>query len=55
MMNGLKRTIIGMVSIALLSFVTMGCNTIKGLGKDMEKAGKAIEKKAERVEKKLEK
>jgi predicted small secreted protein len=25
-----------------------GCNTMKGLGKDMEKAGEAIQKKADR-------
>jgi predicted small secreted protein len=27
-----------------------GCETMKGLGKDMEKAGEAIQKKADRKE-----
>lgn len=42
-----------MKRIAILVLMTWavaltGCNTMKGLGKDVEKAGEAIQKKADR-------
>jgi len=39
------------IAIALLviwGVAVTGCETMKGLGKDMEKAGEAIQKKADR-------
>ena len=32
--------------IGLLSLVVAGCNTMKGVGKDIEKGGEAIQKAA---------
>ncbi len=46
----MKKFII--VSITAM-FVLTGCNTIKGLGKDVSKTGEAVSKTAEKVEKKL--
>ncbi len=33
-----------MISICVLCFILTGCNTVKGVGKDIQKAGEAIEK-----------
>ena len=40
----LKRIAFLMLSIALLSFVATGCQTTKGLGKDVEQLGENIQK-----------
>ena len=42
----MKRTAILMLVIWAVTLT--GCETMKGLGKDMEKAGEAIQKKADR-------
>jgi len=33
-----------LISIVLLAMVVSGCNTIHGMGKDLEKAGEAVQK-----------
>lgn len=48
-MNSLKKTTLLSLTIAVLAalFAT-GCNTMKGLGKDTERAGEKIQDKATR-------
>ncbi|GAB4209229.1 MAG: hypothetical protein Fur0019_15830 [Tibeticola sp.] len=41
----MKRTLVTAAVIALLTALT-GCNTVKGVGQDVQKAGSAIEKAA---------
>jgi predicted small secreted protein len=48
-MNSLhKPTLLVLALAALVSFATAGCNTMKGFGKDTEKAGEKIQDKASR-------
>jgi entericidin A len=42
-MEKIKRYIILLATILTISFLLAGCNTIKGAGKDIQKAGEAIE------------
>jgi predicted small secreted protein len=35
------------MALAIFAFVLTGCNTVKGVGKDVEKAGEAIQKSTE--------
>jgi entericidin B len=42
----LKRTIALMLA-GLLALALGGCNTVKGIGKDVEKGGEAIQKSAQ--------
>jgi len=44
----MKRIAIGLLVIWAVALT--GCETMKGFGKDMEKAGEAIQKKADRKE-----
>lgn len=37
----------------LFAFVLAGCNTFKGVGKDVSKAGDAVTNSAEKVENKI--
>jgi predicted small secreted protein len=39
---------IAAIFIALWMLALTGCNTVHGLGKDVEKAGEAIQRKADR-------
>jgi entericidin B len=32
------------IALAICSFVLAGCNTVHGVGKDLEKAGEAVQK-----------
>ena len=32
------------VALTALAFMLVGCNTVQGMGKDIEKAGEAIQK-----------
>ncbi len=43
MPNWIKRTMVSALSIGLILSLG-GCNTMQGLGKDVEKAGEAIQK-----------
>ena len=40
------KKIITILTIVAISMVAGGCETVKGVGKDVEKAGKAIKKSA---------
>lgn len=35
-----------LMMLVLVAMVLAGCNTMNGMGKDMEKAGEAVQKKA---------
>ena len=35
-----------LAALLALAFVLMGCNTVKGMGQDVQKAGSAIERAA---------
>lgn len=41
-MNAMKTLILGMM-IAVLTATTVGCNTIRGAGRDIEEGGEAIQ------------
>ncbi|MCC6346892.1 MAG: entericidin A/B family lipoprotein [Nitrospirales bacterium] len=43
----MKRRIVLAVSVALCLSFLAGCNTLQGMGKDIEKGGEAIQKAAE--------
>jgi predicted small secreted protein len=49
-MNPRKLILFGMLKVALLAlaigivFSLYGCNTVRGIGQDVEKAGEAIQK-----------
>lgn len=46
-MNSLyRRTLLALLTAALVSFATAGCQTSKGFGKDVEKLGDKIQEKA---------
>jgi predicted small secreted protein len=48
-MNSFKKSTLLALAISLLSaFAFSGCNTMKGLGKDTERAGEKIQDKASR-------
>ncbi len=36
------------LALCALSFVLAGCNTVKGVGKDIQKGGEALERAAEK-------
>ena len=46
-MNSLKKSALLVLLASVLAAVT-GCNTMKGLGKDTERAGEKIQEKASR-------
>ncbi len=46
----MKKTLAMILTLTFL-LALGGCETIKGLGKDIEKAGEAISKKADEAEK----
>lgn len=48
-MNTLKKSTLLSLALALATaFIATGCNTMKGLGKDTERAGEKIQDKASR-------
>ncbi len=38
------KTIVAMMTIVLAGLFTTGCNTVQGIGKDIEKGGEAIQR-----------
>ena len=40
------RTLTGIILVAALLLGAAGCETVKGVGRDVEKAGEAIQKSA---------
>jgi entericidin A len=48
-MNSLKKsTLVTLALVVASAFFATGCNTMKGLGKDTERAGEKIQDKASR-------
>lgn len=43
----MKRIIGVLLAVALLSISTVGCHTIKGAGRDIQRGGQAVEEAAE--------
>ncbi len=43
----MKTKDIWMLAVVLLAATAIGCNAMKGAGKDIEKAGKTVQKAAE--------
>jgi predicted small secreted protein len=43
-----KSTLVSLLLALTCAFATSGCNTMKGLGKDTERAGEKIQDKASR-------
>lgn len=41
------KRILAILAIVLITVAFTGCNTMKGLGQDVEKAGEKIQKKAD--------
>jgi entericidin B len=42
-MRTIKKTVVLVAIAALLSMTTLGCNTFKGAGKDIERGGEKIQ------------
>ena len=42
----MKKLVVVLISTLVAVFATAGCNTIAGMGKDIEAAGGAVEKSA---------
>jgi entericidin B len=51
-MKAFKRVVVALVLGALIGIGALGCNTIKGAGKDVEKGGKSIQRSAEGAQRK---
>lgn len=50
--NFAVRVLVAIVSASLLGAIS-GCNTVEGLGKDIQQGGNAIKREAQEVKKKL--
>jgi len=42
----MKRIILAVVMVALLSITMIGCHTVRGAGKDIQSGGRALERAA---------
>jgi predicted small secreted protein len=49
----MKRLSVLLVAALVAAFATAGCNTISGMGKDIEAAGGAVDKAATDTKKKM--
>jgi len=49
----MKKLLAVLVSALIAAFATTGCNTIAGMGKDVEAAGSAVDKAATDTKKKM--
>jgi predicted small secreted protein len=47
-MKNQKSTLLALATALLCAFLFTGCNTMRGLGKDTERAGEKIQDKATR-------
>jgi predicted small secreted protein len=45
-MRGFKRLVVALVVGSLMSAGALGCNTVRGVGKDVQKGGQGIENAA---------
>lgn len=50
-MRTFKRVVVALVVSALIGIGALGCNTVKGAGRDVEKGGKGIQNAAEGAQK----
>lgn len=48
----IKRILL-MVALVVLVFSLLGCETIKGMGRDVQSAGEAVEGTADKVDEKI--
>ncbi|EMS78023.1 entericidin A/B family lipoprotein [Desulfotignum phosphitoxidans] len=46
-MKSLLKNLVIIVMLASLSFLTVSCNTMQGVGEDLETAGEKIQQKAD--------
>ena len=51
-MKAFKSVVVALVVSALIGIGALGCNTIKGAGRDVQKGGKGIENAAEGAQRK---
>jgi predicted small secreted protein len=49
----MKKLVVVFISALVAAFATAGCNTIAGMGKDVEAAGSAVDKAATDTKKKM--
>jgi predicted small secreted protein len=49
----MKKLVVVLIAALAATFATAGCNTIAGMGKDLEAAGGAVEKSASDTKKKM--
>lgn len=50
-MKTYQKLVAALAAISLLSVATLGCNTVGGAGKDIQKGGKTVENAAEGAKK----
>jgi len=43
----MKKIVAALLAVALLSISTVGCHTVKGAGRDIQRGGQAVEEAAE--------
>jgi predicted small secreted protein len=46
-MNTFTKMVVALLVGALIGFGTLGCNTVKGAGRDIQKGGQGVEHAAE--------
>jgi predicted small secreted protein len=49
----MKKLVAVLITVLVAAFATTGCNTIAGMGKDIEAAGGAVDKAASDTKKKM--
>ena len=49
----MKKLLVVLIAAFVAGFATVGCNTIAGMGKDIEAAGGAVDKAATDTKKKM--
>ena len=45
--TNMKRIVAALLAVAFLSIATVGCHTVKGAGRDIQRGGQAVEEAAE--------
>ena len=43
----MKNNVLSIIAVLLLLILMSGCNTLSGMGKDVESAGKSVQKAAD--------
>jgi len=49
----MKKLMAVLIAVVVAAFATTGCNTVAGMGKDLEAAGGAVDKAATDTKKKM--